>query len=207
MYSIHAIASQFMRSIWIGRALRAAFISVGQRSLIAMVSIGDEHLFILHLLLHGVDQPLIVNAPDSVEGLIFVEKRDVGVFFHAGFEESLDRIIGIAVKHEDLTEMCARGPQEVQAVCSRLGKGLLVAMHHAIRIVMDSSQRNQATTFLQFARAGDRRPSISRPTKPSACGAEPLISSRPRTTQLHSQPALAASTARSGSTTKASRSG
>src|SRR5258707_15511103 len=51
--------------------------------------------------------------------------------------------------------MGARGPKKVQAVLARLGQGLLMAKHDAVRGIVDSSQGDQPSALGQLARSRD----------------------------------------------------
>src|SRR6185312_8721802 len=101
---------KFVRRVRIGAAaFCAAFVAIRQRGFISVMPVGNQQLLIPHLLLHGVNDCRVMNAPHSMQGLIFIQQRDVSIFFHPRFEQAFDLIGGITVKHEYLAKMCSRG--------------------------------------------------------------------------------------------------
>ena len=83
--------------------------------LVAVVAVGDDELLVCHFSDHEADDGGIVHAPEAVDHSVFVGhfgicgagavKQDL---LHAGR--------GVGVEHEDLPEVCPRGPEQVQAV-------------------------------------------------------------------------------------------
>ncbi len=99
------------------------------RSIIAMVTVGDDQLLVAHLVADEFDEVGIGHPAEMMQNSIFV--ADLATVFHIcgrGCEGSIDLAGGVAVEHEELAEMGAGGAQEFQAVGLGLSEGLLVAM-------------------------------------------------------------------------------
>ena len=130
----------------------AALIAVGQRRLIAMVSIGNEELLIAHQLLNFLDDCGIVYAPETVPHLIFIQHKHVRLGFSG--QQAFNLGLRVTVEHENLAKMRPGMAQQVQTVFTGLGVGLFMPEDHLIGIVMHSSQCNKAAPLGHFMGAG-----------------------------------------------------
>ena len=87
---------------------------------------------------------MIGDGPQPVPGLVFVQNVEHG---HAGrgFRQQLiDRAFAIRVQHENLPEVSARVAQQLQAVFLGTGQRLLVAIHHARRVILHFAEPDEA---------------------------------------------------------------
>jgi len=94
----------------IGRA--AAFVAIVQRSFVAMVSIRNNQLLVLHLAADKPKQARIRNLGHSVPHVVFV--ADFNIWRCSCREQTVNLSGGIAIEHEDLAKVRARRPQQIQ---------------------------------------------------------------------------------------------
>ncbi len=132
----------------VGACALPHFIAIVQRRLVAVVSIGDDELLIIHRRLNLLNGCRVRNLPQTVDDLIFVP------YFHVGrailLQCRIDCVRPVAIEHEDLAEMRLRCAQQIQTIGLRFAERLLVAEDDLLVVVLKLSRGNKPSAF-QFS--------------------------------------------------------
>src|SRR5258708_39828669 len=105
-----------------------AFIAVGQSRFIAVMPVGDDELLFAHLAANQSDDSRVRNTPYPVlDGVLIAHLHERRV---CRCERILNLRRGIAIEHENLSDMGTSGPQQIEPVSLGLSQGLLVPEHH-----------------------------------------------------------------------------
>src|SRR5262245_8752393 len=106
-----------------GNAIASLFcshlLSKTERRLVSMVAVGDDELFIRHLLLNEFYRLGIRNNPDGVLYAILIVNLNVRLLLGDFIEPLIDSLFRVVVQHENLLELSARMTQQFQAVLFR----------------------------------------------------------------------------------------
>ena len=114
-----------------------------------MMPVGDQQLLVGHQLL---DARRIGDLPDAMPGAVFIRDDRDRRGFRRLVEQRVNRAGRVRIQHKELPEMGVRVPQQLQTVFLRSRERLLVAMHHAGRILLQSAERDEALPHQAFAR-------------------------------------------------------
>ena len=114
-----------------------------------MMPVGDQQLLVGHQLLHA---RRIGDLPDAVPRAVFVRDLRDRRGLRRLVEQRVDRAGRVRIQHEELPEMGVRVAQQLQTVLLRTGERLLVPMHHAGRILLQSAERDEALPHQPLAR-------------------------------------------------------
>ena len=108
------------------------------------MAVGDDELFVAHLLLNRLDQTGVGDLPDAVYDSIFIGHIDRWRGLRS--EERVD-LAGIFIEKKKLLIVNASGAKKIEPVGLGLGQGLLVAEDDFGGIVLDAAERNESAAL------------------------------------------------------------
>ena len=139
------------------RRVAGIFVAIGQRSLVAMMAVGDQQFLRRHQLLNPRDvRGASVIGHSAMHGAVIVDVRSI----QACARMLLPRPaagrprVRIGIQHEDLSEVRARVTQQFQTILFRPAQRLLVPEHDARRIILDFADPDKAFSRESLARIG-----------------------------------------------------
>src|SRR5438552_13713078 len=110
------------------------------------MTIGDDQLLISHFASNSGEDGRLGNPPQAVAHTVFICQ-----FYRWWLldGQSMVNLAGwVRVKHEDLAEVGAGSSKQIQAISFWLGESLLMTMNNSGRIVLEFSERDEATPLL-----------------------------------------------------------
>src|SRR5437660_2051110 len=133
---------------------RSPFIAIIQGRFVAMMSIGDEELFVPHLAADQLNQRRVRDFPDTVLDAILILHVDI---WRSAAAQQVVNFTSIAVEHKELPEMRPGGSQQLQPVGFWLSQGLFVPEDHPGGIIFNFPQGDETTALIlgQCARRGE----------------------------------------------------
>ena len=113
-----------------------------------MVAIRDHQFLLAHRFDHALDGGRISNAPDGVGRAVFILDPFPGLSACLPVQRGFDSAVGVAVEHEDLAEVCARGLEQLEPIRFGAGERLLVTMNNPRGVVLEAAQGDEASPQL-----------------------------------------------------------
>jgi hypothetical protein len=124
-----------------------------------VVTIRDDQLLVLERGRQQVDSRRIADLPHPVQNPIFVRDFDLRQSLIRPLAEQ--ELVGgagrVRIQHEDLPEVRARGPQQVQPVGFWLGQRLLMPEDHSLAVVAELAQSNKSAALPHHAGLSGQR--------------------------------------------------
>ncbi len=122
---------------------------IRERRLVAVVTIGDDQLLILHRPQQYIDGAHVADLPHAVGHAELIGYFDLGGR-GAGEEDFFRSQRRVRIEHEDLSKMRPGGAQQVQPVRLGLGKRLFVAEHYLCAVVAHLAQPDKCAPLVNL---------------------------------------------------------
>ena len=120
-----------------------------------MVAVSDDELLLPHLCADEGNDGGVSNPAEAVKDTVLVLNFQ-GVS-RAGLQHGVDLSTGVAVEHEELSEVGASGAQQLQAIGFGLRQSLFVAEDYSGVVILDTPEGDEAGAGELGARAWSRK--------------------------------------------------